>query len=108
MIWISLWSLPLTDPKRTRSKGHSVKNSWVVGGDVLGGARFPWWLGSFPNIVIGFNGPVVLRKGSISCPFVVFDRGCLRFLQCESELFGEVVLFASFSSPNTRGLLGDY
>ena len=69
-------------------KGYSVEYDLVVG---YGGFLVPSlarWFRPFPDVMVGFDGPVMLRESGIGNPLVVVKGGLFRFFDSNRDLLG--------------------
>ena len=69
--------MPHADAEGSTREGHPVQDRLVLILVWLRVSLSPFGLRSFPDVVVWWDGTVVLRVGSEGCPLVVFDGGIL-------------------------------
>ena len=103
--WVVHGSLPLAYTQGVLSERHPVEDGLIVGDLGFFVAFLARWLGAFPDVVIWFYRPVVLRVCRVCSPFVVFQCGGLGALDGNSDVFGQIVNLAPFGCPNVCNLV---
>ena len=105
MVFFTLRALPLTDPERSVGEGHPVHDSLIVQRFLLLHPALPWWLVPMPDVMVRFNGPIVLGICGEGGPSMVFDGGGFSPVQCDGEVFRYIVDLSALGSPNVSDLI---